>query len=634
MKRSKGITALLAYLVLILGPAGVLAYFAFQLTGRERAEAEQGVRDRLEAESEALGRRMEAALDEAAARAESWLAVSSEPLEPAGVSGVVGYLTRDGLSYEIPIEEKTTKAWDKKETALYDLAVRGGRSYELEHKDPHRALDAYAFYLPRIQAPVLRTRLRFLAGRAALAAGRVRLGETVMAKLFSEAPAVRTEEGLPVDLLAGAILLGRQETVTPRAFLHRLEAHMESLTTPRLEHFLSLLAGHPDLDPERLRLEREAELRKVLEAAVDRHPEIREGSDDVLDEAGLLLARTLNPGEAPYRAVHLESVVLPSLEIEGYEATLVPGSAVTERESGPDRIRRPIRVDTGNRSQVVSTLWLKDLHHAERLQSVRQRQSTRIALVILLAGVALAGGVALVLAFARERRLARLRNQLLANVTHELRTPITSMRMFAEMLARDPLDEARTRRFGRILRGESLRLSQLVENVLDFSRLDRAEQEMDQEPVDMAAVLRRVAEAFAFRAEDRGVDFQVEIPEGDLEAFTHAPSVERIVLNLLDNALKYGRSEGAEIRLRAETAAGRLRVLVLDNGPGIPAGERERVFEPFYRVRYDDPSVRGSGLGLSIARRLACALDGDLVLEGREGKGATFILELPVEAKA
>lgn len=630
MKRSRGVVALLAYLGLILGPAAMLAYFAFQLTGRERVEAEQGVRARLEAEAEALGRRMEAALAEAAARAEPWLAVSAEAAELRGAMGVVGYLTRDGLSYEIPLNEETGTASDEKEAALFDLAVRGGRSFELELNDPHRAQDAYAFYLPRIRDPVLRARLRFLSGRAALAAGRARLGRAVLAELFAEVPAGRTEEGLPIDLLAGAVLLSKQEAVTPRAFLHRLEAHMRSLTTPRLEYFLSLLAGDPDLEPERLRLEREAGLRKALEAAVDRNPEIRNDSDAVLDEAGLLLARG---GGASLRLVRLEHVVWPSLEIEGYEAALVPGLAYLGEGSGTDRALRLIRVRTGNSRPVVAALRLKDLHHAERLQSVRRRQSTRIALVILLAGVTLAGGVALVLAFTRERRLARLRNQLLANVTHELRTPITSMRMFAEMLARDPLDEARTRRFGRLLRGESLRLSQLVENVLDFSRMGRVEQEMDREPVDMAAVLRRVAEAFAFRAEDRGADFQVEIPEGDLEAFTHAPSVERIVLNLLDNALKYGRSEGAEIRLRAEDAAGRLRVLVQDNGPGIPAKERERVFEPFYRVRYDDPSVRGSGLGLSIARRLARALGGDLVLESREGRGATFILELPVEAK-
>jgi signal transduction histidine kinase len=257
-------------------------------------------------------------------------------------------------------------------------------------------------------------------------------------------------------------------------------------------------------------------------------------------------------------------------------------------------------------------------------------------LVLFAAAVALAGGVGLLRLVGKERRLARLRAQLLANVSHELKSPVTSMRLFSEMLAEDPLDGARTRRFGKLLWAESLRLSQLIDNLLDFSRLGRKEVELEVGPVGVAEVLGRVAESFGYRAREKGVEFTVDVSsvseEGKDPAVVvtaNAPAVERITLNLLDNALKYGGSDAPAIRLAARRAGGKVEISVADNGPGIPAAERERIFEEFYRARYDDYSVRGSGLGLSLARRLARKMGGDIRVESQAAEGSTFILELP-----
>jgi len=229
---------------------------------------------------------------------------------------------------------------------------------------------------------------------------------------------------------------------------------------------------------------------------------------------------------------------------------------------------------------------------------------------------------------ARERHLARLRARLLANVSHELKTPITSIRMFSEMLAEDPADSGRTRRFGDLLRAESLRLSGLIENLLDFSRLGRKEEKLTLEPVDLGGLLARVSEGFSFRAREKGVDFSFQ--SGTLPTLeSNAPALERILSNLLDNAFKYRRPEGPRVRLQAEDLGERVRICVEDNGIGIPRRDREKVFEEFYRVRYDDYGVQGSGLGLSIARRLARKLGGEITVESREGAGSTFTLILP-----
>jgi len=608
MKRSS--PALIAYLALILAPAGMLAFFAFQLAGREYAEGKRRLQDRLAAEADALGRRVEAAVEEAAARAEARLSARE---------GGVGYCSGSGLTYTPPPPE--TPAVDPEELALYRLALRGGESFELQHGDPDRALDAYAFFLPRIRAPVLRARLGYLSGRAALAAGRKALGRAILAGLFRKEEAALTEEGYPVDLLAGLALLGEEEAVSAAAFLDRLTARSPHLSTLLLEHLLDRAPGHESL--EQRSLGTRIRTRKALEAAVARHPEIRGRTDVVLAGNALLVAQGTFPG----RAVCLEPVALPSLEIAGIDVTLSPGVDAAEKDT--DRL---IRAAVQDRRSVVARLRLRDLRRADRLATLETRRLLQYALVALLVLLTLGSGTALMLAQIRERRLVRLREQLLANVTHELKTPVTSLRMFAEMLARDPLDASQTKRFGRLMLGESRRLTRLIENILDFSVLDRTGNEMEREPTDVAAVLRAVGEAFAYQAGKKNVDFEMNIPADGLDAFTHAPGVERITWNLLDNALKYRRPEGAVIRLRCAAASRRLRILIEDNGPGIPPGEQEQVFEPLYRVRYDDPAVRGSGLGLAISRRLARALGGDVLLESRVGKGSTFTLELPLEA--
>jgi signal transduction histidine kinase len=209
--------------------------------------------------------------------------------------------------------------------------------------------------------------------------------------------------------------------------------------------------------------------------------------------------------------------------------------------------------------------------------------------------------------------------------------------MFAEMLAQDPVSEEQVERFAGHLQAESTRLGHLVEELLDLSRLGRQEAELPREPVDVAPLLGRVAAGFAYRAREKEVAFRAAgLPDGPANGssvvlVTNAAAVERIVENLLDNALKYRRREGPSITLTLERMGNRVRIAVADNGPGISRGDRERVFEEFYRVRYDDYGVKGSGLGLAIARRLARKLGGEVRLESREGEGSTFTLELPLE---
>jgi signal transduction histidine kinase len=619
--------AVFAYIVLVLAPSAALAVFAFRVAESEHRLRLEDAAARLREEAEALGRRIEAALADAARRAEA------ESVPGFAVDGRwLGYtLEPDAGAAEPPPNTD--------ELRLFRLSLRGGESFEHAEKDPLRAFDAYAFYIPRIRNKSLRAQLELCAARSALAAGDKPLSCALLRDLVAGAAGLSTDEGLPIDLVALSCLLATEpaDAASLRAGgLERLREAAQGMATPLIGRFARVFASE---DPG---LQRVLEQRNALENEVREHPEVLATVDAVLAGGKLLLARprgTSQGAASAVREVRLAPVSLPPLDAAGLTTRLEPGrSPAPAALPGSRVVLRSIRA--GESGSVVAALRVEDPHFDDKIAAANIQRNLQIGMLALLVLVTLGGGAALALSLARERRLVQLRARLLANVSHELKTPVTSIRMFSELLAEDGADAERTRRFGRLLTAESSRLSQLVENLLDSSRMGNSDVSLPIEPVDIAALLRRVAEAFELRAREKRVAFQVEGCEaagfqGATGAValvnTNAAAVERIALNLLDNALKYRRKDAPEIRLALSTAGDAVCVSVADNGIGIARRDRERIFDEFYRVRYDDYTVKGSGLGLSIARRLARKLGGDLTLESDENVGSTFVLSLPLQ---
>lgn len=261
--------------------------------------------------------------------------------------------------------------------------------------------------------------------------------------------------------------------------------------------------------------------------------------------------------------------------------------------------------------------------------------ATFLALGSVLVGILLvailAGGSLLFWQARRSEAEAAQKTSFVANVSHEFKTPLTTIRLYAELLENGRVAAAEKRaEYLRTIGRETQRLARLVGNALDFSRLEQGKKKFMREPLDLAAELARIAETQALRAGGSGVILQTELAEARMEIVTDRDAVEQVVVNLLDNAAKYGAG-GGEVILRLEPRErGGARVSVLDRGPGVPAAHRERIFEKFHRVDETLTAEHGgAGLGLSIARQLARGLGGELRYEAREGGGAAFVLELP-----
>jgi two-component system phosphate regulon sensor histidine kinase PhoR len=228
------------------------------------------------------------------------------------------------------------------------------------------------------------------------------------------------------------------------------------------------------------------------------------------------------------------------------------------------------------------------------------------------------------------RRLETVRRDFVDNVSHELRTPVASVRSATETL-RMALehDPQAVPQFVDIIERNGQRLGDLINDLLDLSKIESKEFRLNVEPLEVASLCEKALAPFADRALSRGIRASVEIPSPFPLVSGDRHAIDRILANLIDNALKYC-PEGANISITALESGNKIQMMVSDNGPGIEAKHLHRIFERFYRV---DPGrsreMGGTGLGLSIVKHLVEAMGGEVKVESTPGKGSTFTFFLP-----
>lgn len=235
--------------------------------------------------------------------------------------------------------------------------------------------------------------------------------------------------------------------------------------------------------------------------------------------------------------------------------------------------------------------------------------------------------------YSRQVALNQMKSNFVSSVSHELRAPIAAVRLMAESLDRGAVpDEARRKDYFRLIVQECRRLSALIENVLDFSRIDQGRKQYRFEPVDAAALVRQAVALMQPNAAERQVSLAFEEPPAGLADFNpswDAHSIEQSLVNLLDNAIKHS-PPGAEVKVAIELNGAGARVSVEDHGEGIPQEDQARIFDLFYRRGAElRRETQGAGIGLSIVKHVAEAHGGRVTVESAPGQGSRFALELP-----
>jgi signal transduction histidine kinase len=232
----------------------------------------------------------------------------------------------------------------------------------------------------------------------------------------------------------------------------------------------------------------------------------------------------------------------------------------------------------------------------------------------------------------KEMALAKLKSDFVSNVSHELRTPLALIRLYAETLELGRITTSeKKQQYYRIIRKESERLTSLINNILDFSRIEAGRKEYEFRETDIAELVRNTLDSYRYQIEQQGFALEEYIQPNLPTLQVDREAIARALVNLINNALKYS-NEDKFLGVKLYRENGVVKLEVIDHGIGIGHHDQSKIFEKFYRA--GDPLVhntKGSGLGLSLVRHISEAHGGDIVVESTPGKGSKFVLSLPVK---
>ena len=256
--------------------------------------------------------------------------------------------------------------------------------------------------------------------------------------------------------------------------------------------------------------------------------------------------------------------------------------------------------------------------------------ATFLVLVVLLCGIALT-----IRATDREARLAQAKSNFVANVSHELKTPLSLLSLFSEILELGRVkNEEKKIEYYRIIRHESRRLNKIIDNILDFSKIEAGRKTYNFVDGDMAEVIENVLSSYRYQINNSGFDIQTNIQPDLPPVLIDRDAMAQAISNLLDNGIKYSR-EVKQLSITTKTLGSDLSVEIADHGIGIPRAEQARIFEKFYRVGNGlVHDVKGSGLGLSLVKHIIEAHKGTISVESDVGKGSRFTILLPLARPA
>jgi signal transduction histidine kinase len=255
-----------------------------------------------------------------------------------------------------------------------------------------------------------------------------------------------------------------------------------------------------------------------------------------------------------------------------------------------------------------------------------------IASLVLVLGVAVFGGYLLLRDVNRDVRMTEVRSQFVASVSHELKTPLTAIRMFAETLSMGRTRDEHTKaEYLETIVNESERLARLVDNVLDFSKIEQGKKIYRLRPVRLEDVASSAARAMQFPLAQQGFQLHFSVERDLPELRADADAIQQAILNLLTNAMKYS-GDAREIDLRLSARNGDAVIEVADHGLGMAPDEQKHIFEKFYRApSHESRLIAGTGLGLTLVAHIVQAHGGHVEVESSPGSGSTFSILLPIE---
>ena len=469
--------------------------------------------------------------------------------------------------------------------------------------------------------PPAQAHVRLLLARVLKKAGRRQESVRQYELVLESPPGLVDDQGIPLALYAVAALVEDRPRDAELLRVVRNLAGSQEWWPPAALYLLRDLAqklGATDLEPGLASLAHDREQAEALRQGSTRVLPPVQSSDPVWSSCGdppwlVSFAPRGKSPESTLVAVRLRELA-ERMELPKREVRLsASGSGEPLGESFPGlRAAVPVKAEPGEYS----------------------RQRLIIFAIALVLSVTLFAAYLVWRDIRRELRLAEARSQFVASVSHELKTPLTAIRMFTESMRMDE-DLDRPTQIGHLdtILQETDRLNRLVDNVLDFARIEQGRKTYQMQPTSLVQVVEAAAKAMDHPMKQSGFRLRVTT-DGSLPVFpADRDAVQQAIINLLSNAMKYsGESREIALDLSRENDAAVIRVV--DQGVGIPREEQTRIFERFYRVQSpENERLPGTGLGLTLAAHIIGTHGGTVSVESKPGKGSTFTLRIPLEQK-
>jgi signal transduction histidine kinase len=606
---------LAVFVCTIFVPGVLLATFGARALWQEARGANRELRDRLDRGADAATR----ALADEITRLQTLVDEGSSPatiIHGLPADGSWAYVERAAGRHQVYPQNILPYELDASDAGVMDPELI--RIERLEIQNVARAIAEYRNLLATAQ-PAVRPEVEHRLARALQKTGRTREA----AQLWRDVERAGGRIGsLPADLVAG-FELAKVDDGAAQMFYQRFIDGRWRLEKARYLYYsaeIRRLAGKTgDVD---VRLS----LADALDAASSSASPVIGGSGHVF-----VVFRRDDPFAAlVVSAAFLNARIWPKV----LNTAALDGRVVRIAANGQDLYASP-RDSSGlgvaRLADAAGLSWRIEVEPADAARfyaAIKGRTRFYFALLSLVLVSLASGGYFVARTVRRELEVARMKSEFVSTVSHEFRSPLTGIRQLAELLARGRVtDESKRHHYYSRIVHESERLARLIENVLDFSRMEAGRKPYRFEALDTKEWLSGVAEEFQSDAARAGYRLQTDIPErlpaisGDRAALSTA------VRNLLDNACKYS-PDSKLVWLAAEAADGGITVRVRDRGVGIPRREQRRIFEKFYRGGTLAEQVKGAGLGLSLVQHIVAAHHGEVRVESREGEGTIFSIEL------
>ena len=665
MKTSGHHKQILLFLLAVILPSLVLAAFTLRMINQEKELAQKRMTEERSRFGRDFGERLLLRLEKTKLQEVIALGRGTEPggegepspkKVPPSQAGyvnpevaLVGYVRDNRLDLPWEFEASIAASGRLLNQGSFRQMMADGESAEFPRNNPGQAAKLYESAMNKSGSPVQKEYAHLAMARALAKSGRMQQAIDHARKVLALSPEICDEFGIPLSFYAAGILIEENAALDKVAERIRTELESEGWLAPPAAYMvkdlvetLSRKVSEPSL---KIMVQ---EGRQALQDYIQKLEQALALQEDFQALGLSLLSSKGRNRDEPLWTIYGENPWLLSVSLplsdsrQVFVAVNLPDILVSLKSDTEFLKTFPkefhLVTDMGAEGEALGENFrgLKiafDRTSEEWLSSQSSLQPLfYVLIVILVMGMTLFGTYLLLRDVRREVRMAEMRSQFVSSVSHELKTPLTAIRMFAETLRLGRLQNRQTQEeYLDTIVNESQRLTRLLNNVLDFSKIEKGKKIYRPQPTSLPEVIKAAARAMEYPLSQHGFKLSVELDEDLPPVSVDRDALEQAVLNLLHNAMKYsGNSQEIELRLRKSSNLALIQVI--DRGVGIAPQEQKKIFEKFYRVSsQENDRLPGTGLGLSLVHHIVTAHGGRIEVESAPGKGSTFSILLPLE---